>query len=91
MSRHKTSRVIKPYRVTFMGWDLTVKEGCVVSNSTACGHDDDYRFIGGNPKGHIELHTEGFDSDEVPLTLQQDLTYYGLNIPAEYCKPYEED
>jgi len=48
------------------------------------GYDDNYRFW-------TDFHKEakritGF-KDSI---LKHDLTYYGINVPGEYCEPYEE-
>lgn len=92
MARPKTSRVIKDYEVKdFYGFHFTVKAGAVVSNKTAVGYDDDYRFIGGNPSGQIVSHQNWWEGDEIPLALKLDIEGHGLNVPAEYCKPYEEE
>jgi hypothetical protein len=80
----KTSHTVKEYKVRAFGYDIVVPEGSRVSNRTACGPDDNYRFW------------VGWNSAVVALTgymnsiLAHDLTYYGLNIPADYCVPYSE-
>lgn len=80
----KTAKTIKPYEYTPKGYDkpLVVPVGSIVSNSTACGCNDNYRFWTGWNK-IVEEYT-GFKTS----ILAHDLTYYGLNIPAEYCEPY---
>jgi hypothetical protein len=91
MMNHKTSVTVKPYRIKFKGWHFVIKKGTVVSNDTAMGPDDNYRFIGSNPKGQlISLESWWSGGTALPLTLLHDLKYHGIDIPAEYCKPYEE-
>lgn len=80
--KHKTAKTVKKYKINYKGYELTVPVGSTVSNKTACGNDDNYRFW-------IDFHkvaeeVSGFKSS----LLRHDLTYYGLNIPAEYCEPY---
>jgi hypothetical protein len=83
-TRFKTSKTIKEYRTKFgaghLKYDLTVPAGSQVSNQTALGCDDNYRFLSGVPTKVLV----GYDA---PI-LAHDLTHYGLNIPAEYCEPY---
>lgn len=83
MKNYKTAMVTRPYRVSYKGWDIEVPVGAMVSNKTACGPDDGYRFWIGWSKQVREL--TGFPNS----TLAHDLTYYGLNVPAEFCSPYE--
>ncbi len=78
----KTAKTIKPYTVKYDGFTITVPEGSTVSNTTACGPDDSYRFWQDWQKVAEEL--TGFKDS----LLSHDLTHYGLNIPAEYCAPY---
>lgn len=88
---HKTAKTIKDYVVKNYrgqgnhGHSYTVPAGSSISNHTACGNDDNYRFWTDFHK--IAEETTGF-KDSI---LAHDLTYYGLNIPAEYCEPYPED
>ena len=86
MKHFKTSKTIKPFTTNFMGLinPITVPTGSIVSNKTAMGYDDNYRFW-------TDFHKEakritGF-KDSI---LKHDLTYYGINVPGEYCEPYEE-
>lgn len=79
---HKTARTIKPYTVKAFGWEITVPTGSRVSNSTACGFDDSYRFWQ-DWREPVKALT-GYPSS----ILAHDLTHYGLNIPAEYCEAY---
>lgn len=78
----KTAKTIKPYQVVFRGYTLDIPAGSRVTNQTAMGPDDDYRFW------------EDWQAQAENLTgvknsiLAHDLTYQGVNIPAEYCEPY---
>ncbi len=80
--KYKMARTTKEYRTSYKGWDLVVPVGSTVSNKTAMGWDDAYRFWN-DWKEYVEKLT-GFKNS----ILAHDLTYYGLNIPAEYCEPY---
>ena len=71
------------YRVCFKGYDITVPIGSIVSNSTACGPDDTYRFW--KDYHAIAEKLTGYKDS----TLLWDLDRYGLNIPPEYCEPYK--
>lgn len=88
---HKTVKTIKPYEVKNYrgqgkyGHSFIVPAGSSVSNQTACGNDDDYRYWTDFHK--VAEEVTGHKTN----TLSHDLTYYGLNIPAEYCEPYPED
>jgi len=81
----KTAKTIKGYSVNFNGWEIIVPVGAIVSNKTACGYDDSYRFWI-NWREYAEKKT-GFKNS----TLAHDLTYYGINIPAEYCEGYKNE
>ena len=81
---HKTALTIAPYAIRAFGWDITVPAGSRVSNKTACGYDDSYRFW--QDWRAIAKELTGYENS----ILAHDLTYYGLNIPAEYCAPYTE-
>ena len=81
----KLSKTTKDYPVKYHGYSFTVPAGSVVSNRTACGNDDSYHFWQ-NWNQHTEKITGFKDS-----TLNHDLTYYGLNIPTEYCEAYDGD
>jgi len=83
ITTYKTAKTVKPYPVKYKGWDLTVPEGSTVSNQTAMGLDDSYRFWVGWRKQIATL--TGFDNS----ILAHDLTHYGLNVPAEFCEPYK--
>lgn len=83
MNTYKTAQVIKPYTVKAFGYDLTVPVGALVSNRTACGPDDGYRFW-------VDFNTDveritGFKNS----ILAHDLTYYGVNVPADHCESYQ--
>ena len=81
---YKRAKTIKPYTVTFSRYEITVPAGSIVANSTACGNDDGYRFW------------QDWQATAKKLTgcsgsmLAHDLTYRGLNIPAEFCEPYSQ-
>jgi len=87
MPKHKTSTVIKDCEVDRFGYFFIVKAGAVVSNSTACGPDGSYRFLRGLDK------TEGLPdyAKERGSSFRHDYEHYGINIPKEYCKPYDEE
>jgi hypothetical protein len=80
----KTSKTIKDYTVkNLYGYGtVTIPKGSTVSNQTACGPDDSYRFW--QDFHIIATKISGFRSS----ILHHDLRHYGLNIPAEYCVPY---
>lgn len=81
---YKTSVVTKPYTVSVGGWVVTVPVGAKVSNKTACGYDDDYRFWV-DFREYAENLT-GFKNS----ILHHHLTYYGVNIPKDYCQDYPQ-
>ena len=84
----KTAKTTKDFLVeNYRGeyGPFTVPAGSTVSNHTACGNDDSYRFWTDFHKV-VEEKTGFKDS-----MLRHDLTYYGLSIPAEYCEPYPEE
>jgi len=80
----KKARTIKPYTEEAYGYTITVPVGSVVSNQTACGPSDEYRFWQDFHKVAEEL--TGFRTS----ILSHDLNYRGINVPAEYCEPYPE-
>ena len=84
-SKYKRSVTIKEYRINAYGYDIIVPINSIVSNSTACGYDDNYYFWENWQK--IVEEITGFKESG----LKHDLTYYGLNIPSEFCKPYDEN
>jgi hypothetical protein len=78
----KYVKTIKDYKVKYKLYDLIIPAGSLVSNQTACGPDDNYRYwVIDNH--YIEQLTGSKNS-----LLLHDLSHYGLNIPKEYCKPY---
>lgn len=83
----KTAKTIKDYTVKdlFGYGPVTVPAGSLVSNHTACGNDDGYRFW--QDFREAAMNVSGFKDS----LLHHDLTHYGLNIPAEYCEPYSKD
>ena len=80
----KFAKTIQAYKTHAFGYDLEVPVGCIVSNRTACGPDDNYRFL--TNCNSIALEAAGINHG----CLLHDLNYYGLNIPAEYCEPYKK-
>lgn len=91
VDKFKRAKTIKPYHVknyavggSRLGYKFTVPAGSIVANKTACGYDDDYRFWQDFHK--VAEEVTGYKTN----CLAHDLTYYGLNIPAEYCEPYTE-
>ena len=83
-AQSKQARTIKDYVVTYDGYELVVPKGSIVSNYTACGYDDNYRFW----QDFLAIAEE--QTGLKCSTLAEDLSYRGLNIPAEYCEPYEK-
>lgn len=80
---YKTSKTIKEYTVNFRGYKLVVPVGSTVSNRTAIDNDDKYMFL--EDIQELAFRHTGF-ADSL---LRHDLTYYGLDIPKEYCEPYK--
>jgi len=82
--KRRSAKTIKDYHVeNLKGYGpFTVPAGSIVTNVTACGPDDNYHFWVDFHKHAEEL--SGFRNS----LLAHDLTYYGLNIPAEYCEPW---
>lgn len=80
----KFATTIREYKTKAFGWDIVVPVGSSVSNNTAMGPDDNYRFWDGFEKEIQKL--TGFANSP----LAHDLAHYGLNIPAEYCEPWRE-
>ncbi len=79
----KTSTLSKPYVATYGGYTFTIPAGWPVSNTTACGPDDSYRFVSNVRK--LAADVTGLPDS----MLRHDLEHYGLNVPEEYCTPYE--
>lgn len=77
--RYKTAKLVKDYKVRFSGRDLVIPAGTTVSNKTAVGFDDGYRFAG---------QWEGMPDDSMFLF---DFTYYGINVPEWYCTRYPKN
>lgn len=84
MNKHKTAKTIADYKVKAFGWEITVPKGSTVSNKTACGNDDNYRFWSDWQAPVFAL--TGYKNS----ILAHDLTHYGLNIPAEFCEPWSQ-
>ena len=80
----KQTTTKKPYTVkNLYGWqNVTIPAGSTVTNETAMGNDDKYHFWVGWAKQVQEL--TGSNNS----ILAHDLTYYGLNIPVEYCNDW---
>jgi len=87
----KTSVTIKEYIVENYRncGKLVVPVGSKVSNHTACGNDDDYRFWTDFAERRVYNDGQSLFSGYKDTCIGHDLTHYGLNIPAEYCEPYE--
>ncbi len=84
-STYKTATVIREYSTRYGGYDIVVPIGAIVSNSTACGTDDNYRFW---VNYHIQCEKlTGFKNS----ILAHDLAHYGLNIPKKYCSNWTVD
>lgn len=81
-TQFKTAKTIREYRITYgrLKYEIVVPVGSLVSNSTALGTNDNYRFL-------TAFNTKTLVGYDAPM-LAHDLLYYGLNIPAEYCEPY---
>jgi len=83
MDKVKRVRTIKDYPVkNYKGYSFVIPAGSTVTNRTACGPDDNYRFWVNFHK--VAEEVTGFKES----LLKHDLTYYGINIPAEYCEPW---
>jgi hypothetical protein len=88
---YKISFTKKPYRVNLEGFKFVVPKGCKVSNKTAMGADDNYHFLAIRnvcPEPALISLEEWWSGNDMPLTLIHELTYKGVNIPAEYCNEY---
>ncbi len=81
----KSAKTIKEYKTNISGWEIVIPVGSIVSNKTAGGNSDDYRFWT-DFKGYAEKLTGYRES-----MLSHDLTYYGVNVPAEFCEPYKKN
>lgn len=81
----KKAKTIKEYVTKAFGYSrIVVPVGSIVSNHTACGNDDNYRFW--NDWHKVAEEITGFKNS----ILADDLTYYGLTVPAEFCEPYQD-
>jgi len=76
-TRYKTAKTIREYKAVIHGYHSVIPVGTTVTNKTACGFDDNYRFC---------APWEG-----MPDGIRHDLEHYGINVPAEYCEPYPEN
>ncbi len=81
--RLKISRTHTPYACSAYGHSIALPVGTVVTNQTACGPDDAYRFV--RDTAALARQITGL-ADSI---LAHDLKHYGLNVPAEFCEPYE--
>ena len=75
----------KDYKIHAYGYDFIIPSGSKVTDQTACGADKNYHFW-------VDYHNQaeqltGFKNS----LLLHDLTYYGLNIPKEYCNSYPDN
>ena len=84
MKPFQQAKVIRPYQVEKFGYTIVVPVGATVNNQTACGPDNNYRFWDDWQSTAKAL--TGYENS----TLAHDLTYYGINVPAEFCEPYQE-
>lgn len=84
----KQAQTVKEYRITAFGYDLVIPAGSIVSNDTACGPDDNYRFWVGYHAEVKKQHGQASILGATPPLLLHDLSYRGINVPAEYCEPY---
>lgn len=82
----KRAKTTTDYRVeNLYGYGpVTVPAGSTVTNKTAVDNDDSYHFWVDFNK--VAEEVSGYKDS----LLHHDLRYYGLNIPKEYCEPYEE-
>ncbi len=81
----KSAKTIKEYSIKISGWEIVIPVGSIVSNKTACGNSDDYRFWT-DFHGQAEKLT-GYKNS----ILNHVLTHYGVNVPAEFCEPYKKN
>ena len=81
----QTMKTIKDFTTAFMNYGLiTVPAGTITTNQTACGIDKNYNFV--NEFKWVETNYPEFAN-----LLLHDLTYYGLDIPAEYIEKTETE
>lgn len=78
----KAATVLRDYRVNFKGVDVVVAAGSIVTNRTAQGNDDNYRYP--------ILNKPIAESSGLKHTgaLMHDLVHYGINVPAEFCSEW---
>ncbi len=82
MTTLKKSTTTKEFKASFKGYDFVVPVGSIVDNWTSTGSDDVYYFWSDYQKIAEEI------TGHAHSMLSRDLEVYGLNIPADYCKPY---
>jgi hypothetical protein len=80
----KRSKTNKEYKTRYDGYDIVLPAGTEVTNQTALGPDDNYRFVVNTSK--LAKEVSGLSHS----ILEHDLKYRGLNVPEEYCDPYQE-
>jgi hypothetical protein len=82
-TRFKTAKVIREFKISAFGYDLIVPIGATVTNATAMGNDDAYRFW-------LDYQSQAKALTGHPDSmLAHDLGHYGVNVPAEFCEPYK--
>jgi hypothetical protein len=81
----KTATTLKDFHVYKFGYNLVIPAGSKVSNQTAMGPDDNYRFWTDYRTVLVEL--TGYKNS----MLHHDVEHYGVNVPAELCEPYPND
>lgn len=81
----KYAKTIKDYEVNIFGHTFTIPAGSHVSNTTAFGPDDNYR--------HWCLWSNVIESvtGTKNSMLAHDIEHRGINIPAEYCEPWQTE
>lgn len=84
-TKYKTAKTIKEYSTVLKGKPVTVPVGSTVSNRTAAGCNDQYRFWI-DFKEEAVKQSGGFENS----ILHHDLTYYGVNVPEDHCEPWKE-
>lgn len=78
----KYAKVRTSFKTDAYGESFTIPEGSIVSNRTASGFDDNYRFWIPEYDKLKELFPDTY------MGFEYDLKYRGVNIPKEYCEPY---
>ena len=80
----KTAVTTKDYTIRFMSYgNITIPKGTTVTNSTAYGNDDNFRFVKATEELAKSLIGENY------IMFLHDISNYGINIPEDYCTPYE--